>query len=286
MTTLPGATRQRFAAVTCYLTSVLAQVAIAGTGRRWIGTAVAAPAGAGGRIPPTLAFPRDLASANALLFNFRDSLRKPSRTIYVVDISGSMCLEPGGKDGDPCAGSGARRIDGLAAALKGLAGARPAVPFAEQVAEFSRGEQVVLPFSDRVQPPITVNIDRDLAAGQQQVRQVADQLRPAGATFLYEALRSAYELAANLIQSEPDRITSIVLLTDGEANGDKKFGDFRTYFTGLRGTPAGNVRTFSIALGEANLGELTDVASLTAGLAYDTRHDSLTTVFFQIRGYV
>jgi Ca-activated chloride channel family protein len=76
------------------------------------------------------------------------------------------------------------------------------------------------------------------------------------------------------------------MLTDGEANGDQKLADFRTFYAGLRGTPQGSVRTFTIALGEANLGELSQIAQLTTGLAYDTRQDSLATIFFQIRGYV
>jgi Ca-activated chloride channel family protein len=282
-----AAAQARFAAVTCYLTSPAGQAAIATTNRRpELGTAPL-PTGIEPAPVTQLPYPSDLATANSLLFDFRNSLRKPSRTIYVLDVSGSMCEAPSGKDGDACAAAGARRIDALVTALKGLAGADPNVPFAEQVTEFSRGEQIVLlPFSSQTKPPLSVNVSQDLAAGQRAVQQAASDLRPDGATFLYEALEDAYTLAGNLIRQDPNRLTSIVLLTDGEANGDKKLADFRTFYNGLRGTPQGSVRTFTIALGEANLGELSQIASLTTGLAYDTRQDSLTTIFFQIRGYV
>ncbi len=279
--------RRRFAAVTCYLTSAPAQTLMAATGRRPVLPDVALPPGVDPAGTAALPFPTSLATVNALLFDFRNKLRKPSRTIYVLDVSGSMCWPPGGKDGDPCAPKGGRRIDTMVTALKGLAGADPTVPFADQVAEFSRGEQVVLmPFSDRVQPIRTINIDQDLAGGQRAVQQAADQLAPGGATYLYEALEQAYELAGTLIRQDPSRLTSIVLLTDGEANGDKKFGDFKTFYAGLSNTPAGNVATFTVALGEADPAELGDIATLTTGLAYNAQQDSLTTIFFQIRGYV
>jgi Ca-activated chloride channel family protein len=281
------AARQRFAAVTCYLTTPAVQAAIAGTNRRPELASAHLPTGVEPAPIIQLPFPTDLATANALLFDFRNSLRKPSRTIYVLDVSGSMCLAPDAKSDDDCAALGGRRIDALATALKGLAGADSSVPFTDQVAEFSRGEQIVLlPFSDHVGPARTIDIAQNVAAGQQQVRAAADQLKPGGATLLYEALENAYTLAGTLIKQDPDRITSIVLLTDGEANGDLKLPDFTTFYHKLAGTPAGNVRTFTIALGEANLTELQDIAALTTGLAYNTRQDSLTTIFFQIRGYV
>jgi Ca-activated chloride channel family protein len=280
--------RHRFDAVTCRLTSKEVQARVAGTNRRPIGPDAPVPAGADPGALTTLPFPQDLAAVNALLYDFRDKLRKPSRTIYVLDVSGSMCWpRSGGTDGDPCAPAGSRRIDDMVTALEGLAGANADVAFADQVSEFSRGEQVVLmPFSDRVNDVTTIDISQDLAAGQSRIRSEAEGLAPDGATYLYEALERAYTLAASLLAADPSRITSIVLLTDGEANGDKKFADFRTFYEGLGGTPAGAVRTFTIALGEANLAEMSEVAQLTTGLAYDTQRDPLATIFFQIRGYL
>jgi Ca-activated chloride channel family protein len=84
------AVRQRFDAVTCQLTSKTVQARMAETNRRPVAAGARLPAGVDPAGTTTLPFPKDLGAVNALLYDFRDKLRKPSRTIFVLDVSGSM----------------------------------------------------------------------------------------------------------------------------------------------------------------------------------------------------
>jgi Ca-activated chloride channel family protein len=102
-----------------------------------------------------------------------------------------------------------------------------------------------------------------------------------GGTAIYSALAAAEELARKEQQREPERFVSIVLLTDGENNSGLKPREFRDRYA-AGGLPA---RIFPILFGEANVGEMQEIAQFSGGREFDGRKLQLGQVFKEIRGY-
>ncbi|HEY4456167.1 MAG TPA: substrate-binding domain-containing protein [Pseudonocardiaceae bacterium] len=216
-----------------------------------------------------LPFPATSDVVNGLIAAYFDTLRRPARTVYVLDTSGSM-------KGD--------RIAGLKSALAALSGANPSL--AGQFDQFHEREQVtILPFNTAPGAPTTFDVP------QQNPQPVLDQiaaygngLTAGGDTAIYDSLVDAYTIIGQQAATDPDRINSIVLLTDGENNTGRNFAAFSTWYHQLS-PGAAAVPVFPILFGEGNVAEMKNLATLTGGLAFDARTQSLTQVFAQIRGY-
>jgi Ca-activated chloride channel family protein len=216
-----------------------------------------------------LPFPARLDAANALISSFGDSLRRPARTIYLLDVSGSMK---------------GPRLAALQAALLGLTGTDRSL--AGQFARFNGREQVIfLPFSTTPGPPARFDLpEQDLQPTFDQIRAATQALTAGGDTALYDALDQAYDLAAQLIATDPDRLTSIVLLTDGERTVGADLAGFTHHYQQLP-VPVRAVPTFTILFGEGNADEMNQVATVTGGKSFDARAASLAAAFTEIRGY-
>ncbi|MDQ7903013.1 substrate-binding domain-containing protein [Phytohabitans sp. ZYX-F-186] len=216
-----------------------------------------------------LPFPARYDDATALVTGFGDSLRKPARTIYVLDVSGSM--------------KGAR-IKGLQTALLGLSGADSSL--SGELTRFNGREQVVmLPFSTTPKTPRRFDLPADNRQPvTDQIRGYVRGLAANGDTAIYDALTRAIELAKQLDAADPNRFTSIVLLTDGERTVGPKLPAFKTYHAKL---PAKikTVPIFTLLFGEGNVTEMTELARISGGRTFDARGGSLAGVFKQIRGY-
>lgn len=211
---------------------------------------------------PELPFPGKLDAADALIGAFGDSLRRPARTIYVLDLSGSMKGE---------------RLQGLKTALTGLTGADASL--SGQFSRFNGREQVVLlPFSSRPGTATTFELpEADFNPVLAQIRGHVEKLKAEGDTAIYDALLAAYALAG----SGGDRFTSIVLLTDGERTAGADLAAFRAKVPQLPRVPV-----FTVLFGESNTGEMTEVATLTGGRTFDARAaGALPAAFKEIRGY-
>ncbi|MET7421442.1 VWA domain-containing protein [Dactylosporangium sp. NPDC005555] len=211
---------------------------------------------------PELPFPGKLDAADALIGAFGDSLRRPARTIYVLDLSGSM-------KGD--------RLAGLKTALTGLTGADASL--SGQFSRFNGREQVVLlPFSTKPGAATTFELpEAGFDPVLTQIRGHVEKLKAEGDTAIYDALLAAYALAG----SSADRFTSIVLLTDGERTVGADLAAFRAKVPQLPKVPV-----FTVLFGESNTGEMTEVATLTGGRTFDARAaGALPAAFKEIRGY-
>lgn len=106
-----------------------------------------------------------------------------------------------------------------------------------------------------------------------------------GHTAIYDALVDAYRIMAAQDAADPGRISSIVLLTDGENNTGRDLASFIAYYRSL---PPGSPPVYTIAFGEAELPPLAEVASVTGGIAFDAVAQPigvLSTIFDEIRGY-
>ncbi|MGI5242840.1 VWA domain-containing protein [Dactylosporangium sp. CA-139066] len=265
---VPEQTQTNYAAIADYLRRPSVQQKImAQTWRRpaVAGVELAEQFGPKDGALPELPFPGKLEAANALIGAFGDDLRKPARTIYVLDLSGSM--------------KGAR-IQGLKSALTGLTGADTSL--SGQFARFNGREQVVMvPFSTK--PGQVRRFDVPEGSFQptlDQIKGYVGGLSANGDTAIYDALFVAYDQAAALAKEDPDRFTSIVLLTDGELTAGAKLPDFQARLAQLPKVPV-----FTILFGEGNVAEMQQIADLTGGRSFDARTGSLPAAFKEIRGY-
>ncbi|MFE7762031.1 substrate-binding domain-containing protein [Streptomyces sp. NPDC057438] len=203
-----------------------------------------------------LPFPGSRSVADGLLDAYENELRRPSRTVYVLDTSGSM-------EGD--------RLGRLKTALTELTG------------DFRDREEVTLmPFGSDVKSVRThVVRPEDPKTGLDGIRADTRKLSAAGDTAIYTSLRKAYEL---LGAGERDTFTSIVLMTDGENTEGARPADFDDFYGRL---PAADRRipVFPILFGDSDRDELEHIADLTGGRLFDARQGSLDGAFEEIRGY-
>ncbi|MBA9004457.1 substrate-binding domain-containing protein [Thermomonospora cellulosilytica] len=217
-------------------------------------------------VPAELPFPARLDAVQALLGAYYDRIRRPSRTLYVLDTSGSMQGE---------------RIEQLRTALVALTGGA-----AGRFERFYNREEVTLiPFNGAPQTPLSYTVPAENPAPVlARIRDTAEGLKAEGGTAIYDSLLRAYEVADRQIARDPDRFTSIVLMSDGENTEGADSADFHARFAGLperlRGVPV-----FPVLFGEAAAGEMERLAGLTGGRVFDARSQSLDVVFREIRGY-
>ncbi|MEU3176000.1 MULTISPECIES: VWA domain-containing protein [unclassified Streptomyces] len=202
-----------------------------------------------------LPFPGSLSVAEGLLDSYRNELRRPSRTVYVLDTSGSM-------EGD--------RLDRLKTALTGLTG------------DFREREEVTLmPFGTEVKSVRTHVVGPDdPEKGLAAIRRDAGRLSASGDTAIYSSLEQAY---ARLGGGE-DTFASIVLMTDGENTAGPGAGAFEDFHAGLPDGQAG-IPVFPVLFGDSDRTELEGIAELTGGRLFDARQGSLDGAFEEIRGY-
>ncbi|MET9124949.1 VWA domain-containing protein [Streptomyces sp. NPDC004528] len=223
--------------------------------RRPVVASVAPAAGLDTTRRRELPFPGSRSVADRLLDAYENQLRRPSRTVYVLDTSGSM------------RGS---RLDRLKKALTSLTG------------DFREREEVTLmPFGSQVKSVRTHLVrPADPAAGLDGIRTDTRALSASGDTAIYTSLEKAYEH----LGTDDDTFTSIVLMTDGENTTGAKAGHFDGFYRQLSGAQR-EIPVFPILFGDSDRNELGHIADLTGGRLFDARKGSLDGAFEEIRGY-
>ncbi|MFD9304388.1 substrate-binding domain-containing protein [Streptomyces sp. NPDC060048] len=265
LTSAPAGARESGRVLTDYLRGAGAQKAITDkTFRRPVAAGVTPAAGLDADKRRELPFPGTRSVADGLLAGYENELRRPSRTVYVLDTSGSMAEED--------------RIGRLKAALTDLTGSGTSGTghrFRD------REEVTLLPFGDKVKKVLTHVVEPGRPGpALDAIRGDVTSLRPEGGTAVYGSLKAAYQ---HLGQGDADAFTSIVLMTDGKS-GDRA-EDFDAFYAGL---PQAQKRTpvFAVLFGDSDRGELTHITELTGGRLFDaTGGGSLDGAFEEIRGY-
>ncbi len=206
--------------------------------------------------------------ADGLLSSYQNELRRPSRTVYVLDTSGSMA---------------GQRLSSLKSAMGRLTGADDT----RGVRRFRDREEVTLiSFASKVKSTKTHSVPTG-AGAQQELASIngdVQGLSADGGTAVYSSLQEAYRVIQRQQSAAgDDRFTSIVLMTDGESNEGASDKDFRTFYGGLssvqKATPV-----FPILFGDAAKDQLQGIAELTGGKLFDGT-GSLDGAFEEIRGY-
>jgi len=202
-----------------------------------------------------LPFPGTRSVADGLLDSYENELRRPSRTVYVLDTSGSM-------EGD--------RLDRLKSALTDLTG------------DFREREEVTLmPFGSKVKDVRTHVVEpSDPGTGLAAIRADTAALSADGGTAIYTSLEKAYDH----LGADDDTFTSIVLMTDGENTAGARAKDFDAFYAGLGGNRR-DIPVFPILFGDSDRSELAHIADLTGGRLFDAQRGSLDGAFEEIRGY-
>jgi Ca-activated chloride channel family protein len=203
-----------------------------------------------------LPFPGSRSVADGLLDAYENKLRRPSRTVYVLDTSGSMS-----EDG---------RLDRLKKALTDLTG------------DFRDREEVTLmPFGSAVKSVRThVVRPENPRSGLDGIRKDTRELTADGDTAIYTSLEKAYEH----LGADDDTFTSIVLMTDGENTAGAGPKEFDGFYAGLPRKQQ-EIPVFPILFGDSDRGELEHIADLTGGRLFDAQKGSLDGAFEEIRGY-
>ncbi|MGW7411209.1 substrate-binding domain-containing protein [Streptomyces sp. NPDC054863] len=224
---------------------------------------VGVPPASGASARRELPFPGSRSVADGLLASYENVLRRPSRTVYVLDTSGSM--------------AGAR-LQQLKDALGRMTGTADS-PVGQRFRD--REEVTLMPFGSEVRKIVRHTVDPARpAAALDAIRADAAALETHGGTAIYSSLREAYER----LGPPGAAFTSIVLMTDGKNTEGDSAGDFDAFYSALppdrRGTPV-----FPVLFGDASKGELEHIASLTGGQLFDAKQGSLDRAFEEIRGY-
>lgn len=215
-----------------------------------------------------LPFPGSAVAVDNILSQYFAEQRRPAHSFFVLDVSGSM------------AGS---RLQGLQQAILNLAG--DDISTTGQYARFQPREEVtVITFSSDINPPKEFRIssgqnDPQLA----QVRSYVRSLRADGGTAIYSALQQTYTLLQKAQAQEPERIYSVVLMTDGENNHGIDLNSFVNFYSGLPDS-AKAAHIFPILFGEGNKREMEQLAQVSGGRVFDGK-SSLAAAFKEIRGY-
>ena len=229
------------------------------------------PAKFGDTQPIELPFPAQRGVLDRLLTSYLNSTRRATQSIYVLDLSGSM-------DGE--------REAALRAALVSLAGGNRNVSSSGYAVFRSREKVTLIGYADDVRRPQAITVPAsNPKRGLARIRSAVGRLdADAGNTATYTALREAYRVADRQIRDNPDALTSIVLMTDGEQNVGISEADFRRFYRGLR-TETKTVPTFTVKFGPADADELSRIARLTGGRLFEVQDTRLVTAFRQIRAY-
>lgn len=210
-------------------------------------------------------YPKSEDQLVSLVSLYRDQLRRPADSNFLLDTSGSM---RGNRLAD-LKNILNKLIDGTAGENNNPKG-------------FTRRETITLmPFSSKVADGYTQeNYDPDNAQQKQDLRGYVNGLQPRGETAIYDAVLRAYDRAG-----EGGSLNSIVLMTDGESNSGTSRQDFITKMTHKMAETNHKIPVFVILYGEASEEEMNFLANFTGGKVFNARGGDLAKAFEEIRSY-
>ncbi len=191
---------------------------------------------------------------------YQGAVRKPSFTVFCIDVSGSM------------QGAG---LEEAKQALYGLLRQELAQEYLLQ----STPEDVVavIPFSSHAYDP-------RWAQGPGEMERLAEevaQLQPGGKTNIYDAVVRALDFMESNAELARGKLVSIVLMTDGRSNlGEPVMVSSRLEMLSQLPRPP----IFAITFGKADPQQLSELTTMGAGRVFDSSH-GLAQAFRKAKGY-
>lgn len=205
--------------------------------------------------------------ARAALQLYQSEWRKPSLTVWLLDVSGSM------------EGS---RLDGLKDAMGLLLDPERAATFLLQPTDDDMS--VIIPFNSFAGEPtlLTGGSETVLAKG----RSTIDNLAARGGTDIYVALGAAIDILEQLAaDGELDgRLLAIAALSDGASEEDNRSFAINKYRSS---DIASSIPIHTLAFGAADPTQLNELSDISIGRAFSAGDDpaSLARALRSIRGY-
>ena len=184
--------------------------------------------------------------------------RKPANVLLVVDTSGSMNDE-----------------NRLVRAKQGLK------VFFDQVGQQDSVGLTI--FSDRIQPLIEVG---PFTENEGRLRETVENLIADGGTSIYDATIAGFEQVRG--QASPDRITAVVLLTDGEDTDSAASVEDAVRTVRAQGDSDNQVRVFTIAYSAGALGAaeaLEAIAEASGGQPDEGDPEDIESVYKSISSF-
>ncbi|MCI4665004.1 MAG: substrate-binding and VWA domain-containing protein [Neomegalonema sp.] len=195
---------------------------------------------------------------------YQTELRKPSLTVWVLDVSGSM-------DGEP--------IQALKKAMRLLL--EPEAAERALLSPSPKDVTVVIAFNSEVAGVWKVE-GNDPAALRGLLRKV-EALSAGGGTDLYRALDEALRVLSDYNGRGElfDRLPAIVAMTDGRSSDEWR----NAFLRALRSSSFGaDVPIHAIAFGKADEGQLKELTDLSIGRLFKARSD-LSAALRKAKGY-
>ena len=186
-----------------------------------------------------------------------NELRKPSHTIFVVDVSGSMSSN-----------------DGLSSLKDSLVYLFDGEQASKDMLQFSKNDKItVIPFNNRVTATYGPYFGNDTGGLINNVK----ALRAGGGTNIYDPVISALKILAD--EDKDEYTTTVILMTDGESN-DGTYSSLERFYR----SQYLNIPVYSIMFGSANKSQLNDIAKLTNGKIFNGK-EGLKQAFKEVRSY-
>jgi len=190
---------------------------------------------------------------------YQVSLRKPSLTAYVVDVSGSM------------KGQG---LADLKDAMTTLLDPDLARRYMLQASD--KDIHIVLPFNSAPQDGVKAQGNSaDVLSG---LMAFVQGLQAGGGTNIYAAAARGLELIAG-VENMEDYFPAVILMTDGQSKGT-----VADLSAAIRKTPMGaDIPIFSITFGDADERQLREISEMTVGRVFPGKN--LIEAFRSAKGY-
>ncbi len=190
---------------------------------------------------------------------YQISLRKPSLTAYVVDVSGSM------------KGKG---LSDLKAAMTTLLDPDVARRYMLQASD--KDIHIILPFN--ASPQAGVKAQGNSADVLNGLMAFVQGLAAGGGTDIYAAAAKGLELIGG-VENQEDYFPAVILMTDGKSKGS-----IETVAAQIEKTPMGaDIPIFSITFGDADPRQLKQISELTVGRVFPGKN--LIKAFRTAKGY-
>lgn len=185
-----------------------------------------------------------------------DKFRRPTHTVFCVDVSGSMSES------------------GLSELKDALSYVTDYSQASKDLIQFSSSDKVtIIPFSSRPEHAYQVTNVRE---NTYSVLSYINSLSAYGGTNIYDTLIAAFDM---LSEEDDSYMKVVVLMTDGESN----LGSYRSMATNYNRSNL-DIPVYSITFGNANEKQLLDIASLTNGKVFDGKL-GLKKAFKEVRSY-